>query len=74
MDLVFVDLVCIYFVCADLANGDLIYVDIVYVDLVCVDIEDALLHTSAHLDGFLLANGPHCRYFGCFISLEPIWK
>ena len=46
MDLVFVNL------CADLANGDLICVDIVYVDLVCVDLQDALLHTSAHLDGF----------------------
>ena len=52
MDLVFVNLVCIYLVCADLANGDLIYVDIVYVDLVCVDLQDTLLHTSAHLDGF----------------------
>ena len=41
-----------FIVCADLANGDLIYVDIVYVDLVCVDLQDALLHTSAHLDGF----------------------
>ena len=59
MDLVFVNLVCIHLVCADLANGDLIYVDIVYVDLVCVDLQDALLHTSAHLDGFWLANGPH---------------
>ena len=59
VDLVFVNLVCIHLICADLANGDLIYVDIVYVDLVCVDLQDALLHTSAHLDGFWLANGPH---------------
>ena len=52
MDLVFVNLVYIHLVCADLAYGNLICVDIVYVDLVCVDLQDALLHTSAHLDGF----------------------
>ena len=59
MDLVFVNLVYIHLVCADLVIVDLIWVDIVYVDLVCVDLQDALLHTSAHLDGFSLANGPH---------------
>ena len=52
MDLIFVNLVYIHLVCADLAYGNLICVDIVYVDLVCVDLQDALLHTSAHLDGF----------------------
>ena len=52
MDLVFENLVYIHLVCVDLSNGDLICVDIVYVDLVCVDLQDALLHTSAHLDGF----------------------
>ena len=59
MDLVFLNLECIHLVCADLANGDLICVIIVYVDLVCVDLQHALLHTSAYLDGFSLANGPH---------------
>ena len=59
MDLVFVNIVYIHLAYADLVNGDLICVDIVYIDPVCVDLPDALLHTSAHLDGFLLANGPH---------------
>ena len=52
MDLVFVNLVYIHLVCADLVNVYLICLDIVYIDLVCVDLQDALLHTSAHLDGF----------------------
>ena len=62
MDLVFVNLVYIHLVCADLVIVDLICVDIVYVDLVCVDLQDALLHTSAHPDGFSLANGPHLAH------------
>ena len=59
MDLVFVNLVYIHLVCADLVIVDLIWVDIVYADLVYVDLQDAFLHTSTHLDGFSLANGPH---------------
>ena len=59
MDLVFVNLVYIHLVCVDLVIVDLICVDIVYVDLVCVALQDALLHTSEHLDGFSLANVPH---------------
>ena len=65
VNLVFVNLVYIHLVCADLVNVDIICVDIVYVELICVDLQDALLHTSAHLDGFWLANGPHL--------LAPIW-
>ena len=70
MDLVFVNLVCIHLVCADLANGDLICVDILYVDLVCVDLQDVLPHTSAHLDGFRLANGPHLLALSRILILD----
>ena len=59
MDIVFVNLVYINIVYADLVIVDLICVDIVYVDLVCVNLQEALLHTSAHLDGFSLGNSPH---------------
>ena len=70
VDLVFVNLVCIHLVCADLANGDLIYVDIVYVDLGCVNLQDALLHPSAHLDRFRLANGPHLLALSRILILD----